>query len=47
VWFRHAKAGELCEHVEALHLVHGAEKGEGAMAVEAVASYRGEGRCFL
>ena len=23
VWFRHAKAGELCEHVETLHLVSG------------------------
>ena len=44
VWFRHAKAGELCEHVESLHLVSGTE---GAMVVEPVASYRGEGRCFL
>jgi D-serine deaminase-like pyridoxal phosphate-dependent protein len=23
VWFRHAKAGELCEHVDALHVVRG------------------------
>ena len=23
VWFRHAKAGELCEHVNELHLVEG------------------------
>ena len=44
VWFRHAKAGELCEHVDMLHLVEGAV---GAMAVEPVPSYRGEGRCFL
>ncbi len=23
VWFRHAKAGELCEHVDSLHIVRG------------------------
>ncbi|WP_448624860.1 alanine racemase [Geodermatophilus sp. URMC 64] len=38
VWFRHAKAGELCEHVDALHLV------EGDAVVDAVPTYRGEAR---
>lgn len=41
VWFRHTKAGELCEHVDELHLV------EGAQVVGTVATYRGEGRAFL
>ncbi|HEU4701881.1 MAG TPA: amino acid deaminase/aldolase [Conexibacter sp.] len=41
VWFRHAKAGELCERFDALHLV------EGDRVVETVPTYRGEGRCFL
>jgi D-serine deaminase-like pyridoxal phosphate-dependent protein len=41
VWFRHAKAGELCEHLDSLHLVDGdAITGE-------VPTYRGEGRAFL
>jgi len=41
VWFRHAKAGELCEHVDAIHLV------DGDRIVEVVPTYRGEGRAFL
>jgi D-serine deaminase-like pyridoxal phosphate-dependent protein len=41
VWFRHAKAGELCEHVNELHLVAGDE------IVDTVPTYRGEGRLFL
>ncbi len=41
VWFRHAKAGELCEHVNELHLLDGDE------VVAAAATYRGEGRAFL
>lgn len=41
VWFRHTKAGELCEHVDALHLV------EGSTITETVPTYRGEGRPFL
>jgi D-serine deaminase-like pyridoxal phosphate-dependent protein len=41
VWFRHAKAGELCEHVDELHLVSGDQ------VIGAAATYRGEGRCFL
>lgn len=41
VWMRHAKAGELCERFDALHLVAGDE------VVERVPTYRGEGRTFL
>jgi D-serine deaminase-like pyridoxal phosphate-dependent protein len=41
VWFRHAKAGELCERFDALHLI------EGDRVVETVPTYRGEGQCFL
>jgi D-serine deaminase-like pyridoxal phosphate-dependent protein len=40
VWFRHAKAGELCEHVDTLHLV--APDG----AVTATPTYRGDGNAF-
>lgn len=41
VWLRHAKAGELCERFDALHLI------EGDRVVETVATYRGEGKTFL
>ncbi|MCK2221632.1 amino acid deaminase/aldolase [Actinomadura sp. ATCC 31491] len=41
VYFRHAKAGELCERFDVLHLV------EGDRLVESVPTYRGEGRTFL
>ena len=41
VWFRHAKAGELCERFAVLHLV------EGDRIVDTVPTYRGEGRTFL
>ncbi len=41
VWFRHAKAGELCERFDRLHLV------EGERIAEEVPTYRGEGKCFL
>jgi D-serine deaminase-like pyridoxal phosphate-dependent protein len=41
VWFRHAKAGELCERFEVLHLV------EGDRVTASVPTYRGEGRTFL
>ncbi len=41
VWFRHAKAGELCEHLDQLHLVSG-----DAISVT-VPTYRGEGKTFL
>jgi D-serine deaminase-like pyridoxal phosphate-dependent protein len=41
VWFRHTKAGELCERFDALHLV------EGDRVVQTVPTYRGEGKTFL
>ncbi|SDJ91409.1 amino acid deaminase/aldolase [Streptomyces indicus] len=41
VWFRHAKAGELCERFDALHLV------EGDRITATVPTYRGEGHTFL
>lgn len=41
VWFRHAKAGELCERFDRLHLV------EGDRITATVPTYRGEGRTFL
>jgi D-serine deaminase-like pyridoxal phosphate-dependent protein len=41
VWLRHAKAGELCERFDALHLVVDDE------VVDTVPTYRGEGRTFL
>jgi D-serine deaminase-like pyridoxal phosphate-dependent protein len=41
VFLRHAKAGELCEHFDALHLVEGEE------IVDVVPTYRGEGQTFL
>ena len=40
VWFRHAKAGELCERFDELHLLRGEE------LVEAVPTYRGEAATF-
>ena len=40
VWFRHAKAGELCERFDSLHVV------EPSGAVRAVPTYRGEARNF-
>jgi D-serine deaminase-like pyridoxal phosphate-dependent protein len=41
VWFRHAKAGELCEHVNELQLV------DGDGTARPVPTYRGEGHAFL
>ncbi|MDG5805023.1 MULTISPECIES: amino acid deaminase/aldolase [Streptomyces] len=41
VWFRHAKAGELCERFDVLHLVEGDE------VTATVPTYRGEGHTFL
>jgi D-serine deaminase-like pyridoxal phosphate-dependent protein len=41
VYMRHAKAGELCERFDALHLVEGGE------IVDVVPTYRGEGQTFL
>ncbi|MEW1645762.1 amino acid deaminase/aldolase [Streptomyces sp. NPDC091219] len=41
VWFRHAKAGELCERFDTLHLI------EGDTVTSTVPTYRGEGHTFL
>jgi D-serine deaminase-like pyridoxal phosphate-dependent protein len=41
VYFRHTKAGELCERFDRLYLV------EGDAVVDEVPTYRGEGRTFL
>ncbi|HEY6729620.1 MAG TPA: amino acid deaminase/aldolase [Solirubrobacterales bacterium] len=41
VYFRHAKAGELCERFNTLYLV------EGDAIVDEVPTYRGEGQSFL
>jgi D-serine deaminase-like pyridoxal phosphate-dependent protein len=41
VWFRHAKAGELCERFSELHLI------EGTVVVATAPTYRGEGQAFL
>jgi D-serine deaminase-like pyridoxal phosphate-dependent protein len=41
VYFRHVKAGELCERFDRLYLV------EGERVVDEVPTYRGEGRTFL
>jgi D-serine deaminase-like pyridoxal phosphate-dependent protein len=40
-YFRHAKAGELCERFDTLYLVEGEE------IVDEVPTYRGEGKTFL
>ncbi|MGW1725131.1 amino acid deaminase/aldolase [Streptomyces sp. NPDC002306] len=41
VWFRHAKAGELCERFDVLHLI------EGDAVTATAPTYRGEGHTFL
>ncbi|MFD7261976.1 amino acid deaminase/aldolase [Streptomyces sp. NPDC059874] len=41
VWFRHAKAGELCERFDTLHFV------EGDRVTASAPTYRGEGKTFL
>jgi D-serine deaminase-like pyridoxal phosphate-dependent protein len=41
VLFRHAKSGELFEHLDTVHLL------AGGSVVESVPTYRGEGRTFL
>ena len=40
VWFRHAKAGELCERFSSLHLV------QDGRVVDEVPTYRGDGKAF-
>jgi D-serine deaminase-like pyridoxal phosphate-dependent protein len=41
VWFRHAKAGELCERFSHVHLI------DGETLTATVPTYRGEGQTFL
>ncbi|MEU9010131.1 amino acid deaminase/aldolase [Streptomyces sp. NPDC048479] len=41
VWFRHAKAGEMCERFDTLHLI------DGDRVTGTAPTYRGEGRTFL
>ncbi|MGH2734443.1 MAG: amino acid deaminase/aldolase [Actinomycetota bacterium] len=41
VYFRHAKAGEMCERFDRLYVV------EDDRVVDEVPTYRGEGKCFL
>ena len=41
IYMRHAKAGEMCEHFNSLHLV------AGDRVVDEVPTYRGEGAAFL
>jgi hypothetical protein len=43
---RHAKAGEMCERFEAVHLVHTEDSPVGAATVETLPTYRGEGKNF-
>ena len=40
VWFRHAKAGELCERFDELHVL------DGGSLIDAFRTYRGEGQSF-
>jgi D-serine deaminase-like pyridoxal phosphate-dependent protein len=40
VWFRHAKAGEICEHVDVLHAI------SGDSVADVLPTYRGEGQAF-
>jgi D-serine deaminase-like pyridoxal phosphate-dependent protein len=40
VWLRHAKAGELCERFDTVHVV------DGSTLVDSVPTYRGEGKTF-
>jgi D-serine deaminase-like pyridoxal phosphate-dependent protein len=41
ILFRHAKAGELCERFNALHIVSNGK------IVETTPTFRGEGKCFV
>lgn len=40
VWMRHAKSGEVTEHLREMHLV------DGGSVVEVIPTYRGEGKAF-
>ncbi|MBO9578910.1 MAG: amino acid deaminase/aldolase, partial [Microbacteriaceae bacterium] len=41
VWFRHTKAGEIAEHLNALHVV------ADGVVIDELPTYRGEGKAFL
>jgi D-serine deaminase-like pyridoxal phosphate-dependent protein len=41
IYLRHAKAGELCERFQTVHLIEGDE------VIDELPTYRGEGQCFL
>jgi D-serine deaminase-like pyridoxal phosphate-dependent protein len=41
VWFRHAKSGEVCEHVDALEVL------DAGQVVGSAPTYRGEGKTFV
>lgn len=43
-WWRHAKAGEVCERFDTLHVVD--ETADGPAVVDRWPTYRGEGKCF-
>ncbi|WP_245847499.1 alanine racemase [Dietzia natronolimnaea] len=43
-WWRHAKAGEVCERFDTLHVVD--ETAQGPAVVDRWPTYRGEGKCF-
>jgi D-serine deaminase-like pyridoxal phosphate-dependent protein len=46
VWFRHAKAGELCERVDVLHLVGSSGPDQPLEQATPVPTYRGEAHAF-
>ena len=46
VWWRHAKAGEVCERFAGLHLVEADDAARGTPTVTLTPTYRGEGQCF-
>ncbi|MET3860301.1 D-serine deaminase-like pyridoxal phosphate-dependent protein [Dietzia sp. 2505] len=43
-WWRHAKAGEVCERFDTIHVVD--ETAQGPAVVDRWPTYRGEGMCF-
>lgn len=43
-WWRHAKAGEVCERFDTIHVVD--QTAQGPAVVDRWPTYRGEGKCF-
>jgi D-serine deaminase-like pyridoxal phosphate-dependent protein len=43
-WWRHAKAGEVCERFDSIHVVD--QTAQGPAVVDRWPTYRGEGKCF-